>query len=346
MKDWNAVEPDEYKLLNTNFTQGRSQNGGRIKFIVLHHNAGNLSIQDCWNVWQTREASAHYQVDIHGRIGQLVNDRDIAWHAGSWEANLNSIGIEHADCSNNPWWISDATLDNGAHLVAALCKVYGLGEPEWGRNVFPHNHFYATACPASISSGQRAEYMRRAKLYYNGIKPDVAKSVAENVIVNTDSIKPVSSDPVHVHYELHRVGGDWLGEVTDFGSGNNGFAGFPNCSHDLLVAKVDKGTLRYRVHVLGGSWLGWIDHANKADPVNGVAGTQGQVIDGVQFYYVTPDGIAKHQAYYRSQTASRQGWLAVCCDDGTSIGGFDGYAGIFGEPLDRLQVSIDTKSTF
>ena len=43
--------------------------------------------------------------------------------------------------------ITEATLDNGAHLTAALCHLYGLGRPQWLKNVFPHNHFAATSCP-------------------------------------------------------------------------------------------------------------------------------------------------------------------------------------------------------
>ena len=85
MQDWETLQPDEYKLLDKHYTAGRG--GYSINKIVLHHNAGNLSIQGCWNVWQTREASAHYQVDANGRIGQLVNDWDTAWHAGDWAAN-------------------------------------------------------------------------------------------------------------------------------------------------------------------------------------------------------------------------------------------------------------------
>ena len=166
MKNWEKLEADENMIINKHFSEGRD--GASIKYIVLHHNAGNLSIADCARTWQTREASAHYQVQSDGRIGQLVWDTNTAWHAGNWDANIHSIGIEHADDNSNPWHISDATLDNGAHLTAMLCKAYGLGRPEWGRNVFPHNHFTSTACPASIAGSQLGDYMARAQSYYDG----------------------------------------------------------------------------------------------------------------------------------------------------------------------------------
>ncbi|MDY5273730.1 MAG: N-acetylmuramoyl-L-alanine amidase [Arcanobacterium sp.] len=166
MKDWNNLQADQNLLMNKHYTPGRA--GHSINTIVLHHNAGRLSIQECWNVWQTRQASAHYQVDVNGRIGQLVWDRDTAWHAGNWEANCTSIGIEHANNQvGNPWTISDATLENGAHLVAALCRYYKLGRPQWGKNVFGHKNFAATGCPGEIAGTQNTRYMARAQYWYD-----------------------------------------------------------------------------------------------------------------------------------------------------------------------------------
>lgn len=167
MKSWENLEADEDLILSTHMTKGRQ--GCKVDKIVLHHNGGNLTGRGCYDVWQTREASAHYQVAADGRITQLVWDTDTAWHSGDWNANLTSIGVEHADISTDPWSISEATLDNGAHLVAALCKHYGLGRPQWGVNVFPHSHFSATACPASIAGGQNAAYMAKAQAYYDSM---------------------------------------------------------------------------------------------------------------------------------------------------------------------------------
>ena len=118
MKNWATLEADENRLMNKHYTKGR--NGRKINKVIIHHNAGNLTIKSIWDVWQTRQASAHYQVDSGGRIGQLVWDRDTAWHAGNWEANTTSIGIEHADIPFKPWRIPEVCLDNGAHLVAAI----------------------------------------------------------------------------------------------------------------------------------------------------------------------------------------------------------------------------------
>lgn len=152
---------------------------------------------------------------------------------------------------------------------------------------------------------------------------------------------------VTVRYGLRCLNGGWLDEVTNFNNSNsNGFAGVPNGKHDYLYIKVDKGSVRYRVHIVNGGWLDWVYKGDKNDTVNGCAGVGGRAIDGVQIYYTTPDGYEYQQAWYRSQTTHRAGWLGVCCDDGNSVSGYDGWAGMYGEPLDRLQISIGTSNPF
>lgn len=175
MKDWVNLVADKQLFIRKHYTPGRRN---RLRAIVLHHNAGTLTTEGCYWAWQTRKASAHYQVEADGTIGQLVADRDTAWHAGN--ANSYTIGIEHANNRLAPsWTISEATLENGAHLVAALCLAYGLGVPTWGVNVYPHQHFMNTGCPGAIAGVQRDRYMSRARAWYEAMKN--SKPTIENV---------------------------------------------------------------------------------------------------------------------------------------------------------------------
>lgn len=170
--NYETLTADVNLIMNKHYTKGRG--GHKINKILVHHNSGKLTTRGCWDTWQTRQASAHYQVEESGRIGQLVWDRDTAWHASNWRANQTSIGIEHANNDTKAWTISPATLEAGAHLVAALCKNYGLGRPEWLKTVFPHQHFASTDCPGQIAHSQRAQYMERAQYWYDtmtGHKP-------------------------------------------------------------------------------------------------------------------------------------------------------------------------------
>lgn len=163
MKDWAKCQADVVKIMNKHFSSGRC--GQKIQHVVVHYNAADLTVEGCWQTWQTRPASAHYQVESNGRIGQLVWDKDTAWHAGNWQENCRSIGIEHANRKDGT--ISDACLENGAHLVAALCRLYGLGRPQWGVNVFPHKHFVSTSCPGQIYGSQKDRYIQRAQHWYD-----------------------------------------------------------------------------------------------------------------------------------------------------------------------------------
>ena len=159
----------------------------------------------------------------------------------------------------------------------------------------------------------------------------------------TPTPTPTPSNPnpvVIVSYGLRQIGAGWLGTITNFNNSNgNGFAGNPSHAHDMLFARVSHGSLRYRVHTVKSGWLGWVNQGNKNDLVNGCAGNSNEAIDGVQFYYTTPNGEVYKQAYYRSQTSKRAGWLPSVEDD-------KDFAGILGEPLDRLQIAIRSSNPF
>lgn len=343
--DWENLEADTTQIIPCHYTSGRS--GYSINKVVIHYNAANLSVEGCYSVWSNREASAHYQVESNGRIGQLVNDWDTAWHAGDWVANCTSIGVEHANIDGG--YVTDECLDAGAHLVAAICKHYGLGRPQWCVNVFPHSYFSATQCPGRLQDDQRDAYMSRAQQWYDSMVDGADAPSGE--VVWTPSEPSYSNDSsfeqYDVHYALHLKGGDWLDTVTNFNNNDgDGFAGMPCCEHDMLIAWVDEGDLKYQVHTLEDGWLDYVNRADWNDDQNGMAGIWGHTIDGVRIYYTTPSGQELKCAWYRSQTTRRSGYLATVCDDGTSAYGGDDYAGIFGEPLDRLQLCVSNNNPF
>ena len=208
MKSWEKCEADVVKLLNKHYTSGRG--GCKIEFIVEHYNAGNLTIGGCWSVWQTRVASAHYQVEDDGTIGQLVWDSNTAWHAGDWDANCRSIGIEHANMSDGT--ITEATLDNGAHLTAALCHLYGLGRPQWMKNVYPHKHFQSTSCPGQIYGSQRQAYIERAQYWYDkmaGSEPEPKPSTPAKQSTPAKPSKPATGGKTVSQLADEVIAGKW-----------------------------------------------------------------------------------------------------------------------------------------
>lgn len=163
--DWESVRADVYRPIRSSFTAGRQGRG--ITGVTVHHMAGDLTVGQCFDLWSRSGTSAHYAVQADGTIGQLVDDADTAWACGNWEANLATISVEHANDGSNPWTVGEKTLDAGAHLVAALCRCYGLGRPRWLVNVFPHRHWSATACPGELYGSQKDAYIERCQKWYD-----------------------------------------------------------------------------------------------------------------------------------------------------------------------------------
>lgn len=171
MKNWATLDPDLIYLVPRHFTPGRG--GRKIKHVTVHHMAMIGGVKECVRVWAKRPASAHYCVDQHGVIGQAVWDRDTAWANANLVSNQETIAIEHSN-SGGPaqdWPISEKTLEEGAHLVAAICHYYSLGRPVSGKNVRFHSveSGGATSCPYHLRPGGKYHdrYMQRAQYWYD-----------------------------------------------------------------------------------------------------------------------------------------------------------------------------------
>ena len=318
--DWDNVVADQEMILPVHFTSGRT---ARIDKIVLHHNGGNLSIGDCYNVWCNREASAHYQVQEDGMIGQIVNDCDTAWHAGN--ANPSSIGIEHANDNFGPWTISQATLESGAHLVAALCKMYGLGEPQWCVNVFPHSYFMATDCPGEIAGSQNEQYMNRAREWY-------AQMTGGNYTPQEPS-QPAQPQPqpggtgVSVTLQAWSQDQGILPAVTN--NEDNAGDGSPIL---YLSAWTSAGTLDVQANDLPVLK----NPCNINDTENGAVGDGGWMTK-LYMYLWSPNN--DQAIYYRVMVNGE--WLAWMKDDYDTGGSGDTYAGNGVDPIQRVEAYID-----
>ena len=105
------------------------------------------------------------------------------------------------------------------------------------------------------------------------------------------------------------------------------YAGLTGKAITDVAIRVTKGSVRYRVHVKGKGWLPYVTGYNLKDAVNGYAGN-GQVIDAIEVYYYTPDGIKPvKKAKYRVAPCGR-GYYPWQYDNETKKGQ-DGYAGLF-----------------
>jgi hypothetical protein len=109
-----------------NYTASNRETSYDVRKIVIHVAEGSYSGTVSWLENCTAQASAHYVVSREGRVAQCVRDGDIAWHAGWWDTNTHSIGIEHAGYIDNPDWFTRSMYHASAKLSAWCCKEYEI----------------------------------------------------------------------------------------------------------------------------------------------------------------------------------------------------------------------------
>lgn len=109
---------------------------GDIKKIVVHVAEGGFSSTYQWFKNPAAQSSAHYVVASTGEVAQMVPERDIAWHAGNWDVNVQSVGIEHAGYTNRTRF-PDGQYRSSARLAGAVAARYLI--PPDRRHVIGHN---------------------------------------------------------------------------------------------------------------------------------------------------------------------------------------------------------------
>lgn len=248
----------------------------------------------------------------------------------------------------NPWRFNQGGVEeNCARWVASYPSVTSptFGQAEKWRKPYAQGN---VVCWQFCSDGRLTGYSGNLDLniYYGDAESWNAYAGKSGASKPSTGGKPAKDKKVTVRYAFHVKGGEWLEEVVDFGSGSDGFAGLPFHEHDLFYAKVDRGTLQYQAMTDEDGWLLPVKKGDRNDTVNGCAGIEGHAITGLRIYYWTPKGEEHKQAWYRAQTTKREGWLPVCCDDGGTYEDYDGWAGMKGEPINRLQLKIDSKNPF
>jgi len=93
-----------------------------VRRIVIHVTEGSFWGSVRWLRNEHAHASSHYVVSRSGRIVQLVHLSDIAWHAGNWRMNVQSVGIEHEGWTDDPAGFTQAQYRASARLTAYLAR--------------------------------------------------------------------------------------------------------------------------------------------------------------------------------------------------------------------------------
>ncbi|MFJ3902042.1 N-acetylmuramoyl-L-alanine amidase [Streptomyces sp. NPDC090025] len=110
-------------------TANRGTAGGvAIRQIVIHDTEGGYqgSLDTLTN--PAVKASAHYLVRASdGLVTQMVQNKDLAWHAGNWSLNMHAIGVEHEGYAiKEGSWYTEPQYESTAALVKFLAGKYGV----------------------------------------------------------------------------------------------------------------------------------------------------------------------------------------------------------------------------
>lgn len=145
-----ALAAQYYAACSSNYSD-YSRGAGDIDMVVIHTVQGSYSGCYSWFANCSASASAHYVVrSSDGQITQMVREADVAWHAGHWDTNYRSIGIEHEGYVEDPGtWYTSALYTSSAALTADIASRQGVSLSR--SYVIGHNE--VPGCPYGSGGG-------------------------------------------------------------------------------------------------------------------------------------------------------------------------------------------------
>lgn len=177
---------------------------------------------------------------------------------------------------------------------------------------------YGSNWAATSTFKRKTRYLSDSSVYAF-YRPDWQGGTAKTT-TNTNNAN------IDVTYQVHTVGGGWLPNVKNL----EDYAGLENRPIDGIYASTSKGHIRYRVKLIGSkNYLPWV--TDRED----YAGILGKQIDCVQMELIGIDGYTVEYHVSTAKTTAYLEWV-----QGYNNVNEDGYAGILGVAIDKLQVRI------
>ncbi|MEO0151071.1 MAG: N-acetylmuramoyl-L-alanine amidase [candidate division WOR-3 bacterium] len=137
---------------NSNYTDANRPNDYPISKVIVHTTEGSYNGAISWFQNPNAQASAHYVLrSSDGHSTQMVCHNDIAWHAGNWNYNTRSIGIEHEGYINQNGWYTDTVLRISARITRTLANIYGISLIHDTSAILGHSE--VPGCPSGGGGG-------------------------------------------------------------------------------------------------------------------------------------------------------------------------------------------------
>lgn len=144
MRKFTSLPYTEFEVADGNFDEERLP----IDTIVIHTTVGTLAGAIATFGNKKAGTSAHYIVDLDGKLYAGLEEYWTAYHAGNLAVNRRSIGIEHVDNGKYTEPRTDALYETSSKLVADLCREYNI--PCDRQHIRKHNEIVATGCPHNL----------------------------------------------------------------------------------------------------------------------------------------------------------------------------------------------------
>lgn len=115
-----------YAACSSNYSD-YSRGAADIDMIVIHTVQGSYGGCYSWFANCSAGASAQYVVQSStGAVTQMVREEDVAWHAGNWDVNERSVGIEHEGYVDDCSYYTTAMYAGSAKLAADIAARQGV----------------------------------------------------------------------------------------------------------------------------------------------------------------------------------------------------------------------------
>lgn len=138
-----------------------------IDTVTVHCMAGNLTVEACGRVFQSRQASS---IGSDGRIALYVDEGNRSWATSSRENDNRAVTIEVANDggANTGWHVSDQAFKSLIRLLADVCARNGIRQLRWRsdkalighpdrQNMTVHRWFAAKSCPGDYLYGRMGD---------------------------------------------------------------------------------------------------------------------------------------------------------------------------------------------
>ncbi|MGP3977614.1 N-acetylmuramoyl-L-alanine amidase [Streptomyces sp. 8N114] len=148
---------------SSNYTTANRPAEYPVELVIIH--VTQEYYDDTLAIFQNpdKAVSSHYVVrSADGHVAQMVREKNVAWHAGNWDYNTRSVGIEHEGWIDEPdKWFTEAMYEASAALTADICRRNAI--PLDREHIIGHNEVPGTDHTDPGAHWDWAHYMELIK---------------------------------------------------------------------------------------------------------------------------------------------------------------------------------------